>query len=72
VADYVLHEARREEQEAIDPAFDRSLDLLPRIASGRLNDATTWLHTTPKSASAPDVVIPAKAGTQSPDPEKKP
>ena len=48
VADYVLHEARREEQEAIDPAFDRSLDLLPRIATGRINDATTWLHTTPK------------------------
>ncbi len=49
VADYVLHEARRDEQEAIDPAFERSLDLLPRIASGRLNDATTWLHTLPKN-----------------------
>ena len=28
VADYVLHEARREEREAIEPAFDRSLGLL--------------------------------------------
>ena len=48
VADYVLHEARREEQEAIDPPFERSLDLLPRLASGRLQDAMTWLHTAPK------------------------
>ena len=48
VADYVLHDARREEQELIDPAFERSLDLLPRLATGRLNDAMTWLHTQPK------------------------
>jgi PTH1 family peptidyl-tRNA hydrolase len=48
VADYVLHEARREEQELIDPAFERSLDLLPRLATGRLTDAMTWLHTQPK------------------------
>ena len=60
VADYVLHEARREESEAIGPAFDRSLGLLAKIATGRLNDATTWLHTPPK----PDPVVPAKAGTQ--------
>jgi len=70
VADYVLQKARREEQEAIDPVFDRSLDLLPRIASGRMNDAMTWLHTIPKPRAesdaipAPDV-IPAKAGIQS-------
>jgi peptidyl-tRNA hydrolase, PTH1 family len=49
VADYVLHDARREEQEAIDPPFDRSLDLLPRLATGRLQDAMTWLHTVPKA-----------------------
>ena len=48
VADYVLHEARREEQELIDPAFERSLDLLPRIATGRMTDAMTWLHTKEK------------------------
>jgi peptidyl-tRNA hydrolase, PTH1 family len=65
VADYVLHEARREEQEAIDPAFERSLDLLPKLASGRLTDAMTWLHTTPKPASEADAT-PAKAGAQSP------
>ena len=48
VADYVLDAARREEQELIDPPFERSLDLLPRLATGRLNDAMTWLHTQPK------------------------
>src|SRR5665213_1536655 len=48
VSDYVLAKSRREEQEAIDPAFERSLELLPRLASGRLVDAMTWLHTVPK------------------------
>ncbi|MGE5093954.1 MAG: aminoacyl-tRNA hydrolase [Betaproteobacteria bacterium] len=53
VADYVLHEARREEQALIDPAFERSLDVLPRIATGRLVDAMTWLHTLPKKDVTP-------------------
>jgi peptidyl-tRNA hydrolase, PTH1 family len=48
VADYVLEKARKIEQQAIDPPFERSLDLLPKIATGRMNDAMTWLHTTPK------------------------
>ena len=48
VADYVLAKARKIEQEAIDPAFDRSLDVLPKIATGRMQDAMTWLHTAPK------------------------
>ena len=52
VADYVLNEARREEQELIDPPFDRSLDLLPRIATGRLQDAMAWLHTSPETEKA--------------------
>jgi PTH1 family peptidyl-tRNA hydrolase len=47
VPDYVLKKARREEQELIDPAFDRSLELLARIAGGRFQDAVTWLHTDP-------------------------
>ena len=81
VTDYVLNESRREEQEAIDPAFERSLDVLSRLATGRLNDATTWLHTVPKPASAPDALAPAPdkgargqapSGTQSPDSENKP
>jgi PTH1 family peptidyl-tRNA hydrolase len=60
VADYVLHEPRREERDAIEPAFERSLDLMPRLASGRLTDAMTWLHTIPKPAPESDAVAPAK------------
>ena len=52
VADYVLAKARRIEQDAIDPPFERSLDLLPRLATGRLVDAMTWLHTVPKEEPA--------------------
>ena len=52
VADYVLHEAKRDEQAAIDPVFDRSLDLFPRLASDRLQDAMTWLHTDPEAEKA--------------------
>jgi PTH1 family peptidyl-tRNA hydrolase len=52
VADYVLHEARRDEQALIDPVFERSLDLFPRLASGRLQDAMTWLHTSPEAEAA--------------------
>jgi len=59
VADYVLHEARREEQELIDPPFERSLDLLAKFASGRLQDAVTWLHTMPKPP--PDKESPGQA-----------
>jgi len=75
-ADYVLAKARREEQEAIDPAFDRSLDLLPWLAKGRMTDAMTWLHTAPKATpeAGPDGptagVVPVQTGTQSP--KKKP
>jgi PTH1 family peptidyl-tRNA hydrolase len=49
VADYVLAKARRAEQDAIDPVFERSLDLLPKLASGRMQDAMTWLHTDPEA-----------------------
>jgi PTH1 family peptidyl-tRNA hydrolase len=66
VADYVLDRARRVEQDAIEPALERSLDLLPKIATGRMNDAMTWLHTPPKVEEVvvpKDCVVPAKAGT---------
>jgi PTH1 family peptidyl-tRNA hydrolase len=66
VADYVLDKARRAEQDAIDPAFERSLELLPRLATGRLVDAMTWLHTAPKPDSPPP-----QNGAQS-DKQKKP
>jgi len=49
VADYVLDRARRTEQEAIDPPFERSLDLLPHLAGSRMQDAMTWLHTDPEA-----------------------
>jgi len=49
VADYVLHAAKRDEQAAIDPVFERSLDLFPRLAGDRLQDAMTWLHTDPEA-----------------------
>ena len=47
VPDYVLMKAKRAEQDAIDPVFERSLDLLPKLATGRMQDAMTWLHTDP-------------------------
>jgi PTH1 family peptidyl-tRNA hydrolase len=71
VSDYVLDKARRAEQDAIDPPFERSLDLLPRLATGRMTDAMTWLHTQPKptpeagTAGPAAGVVPAKAGTHS-------
>ena len=85
VADYVLDKARRVEQDAIDPPFERSLELLPKLAGGRMADAMTWLHTTPKAtpeagaAGAPDKgargqassdVVPVQTGTQSPKDKK--
>jgi hypothetical protein len=45
----VLNRARRAEQDAIDPPFERSYDLLPRLAAGRMQDAMTWLHTSPEA-----------------------
>lgn len=76
VPDYVLKKATRDEQVAIDPPFERSLDLLPKIATGRLQDAMGWLHTSPedeakrkatleaRKAASDAGVVPAKAGTQ--------
>ena len=49
VADYVLDRARRAELDAIDPPFERSLDLLAHLAGGRMQDAMTWLHTDPEA-----------------------
>jgi peptidyl-tRNA hydrolase, PTH1 family len=49
VADYVLDKARKTEQELIDPAFERSLEIFPRLATGRIQDALTWLHTSPEA-----------------------
>jgi peptidyl-tRNA hydrolase, PTH1 family len=66
VADYVLHDARREEQALIDPAFERSLELLPRIANGKLVDAMTWLHT---KEPPPQPSPKGEGANQKPSPE---
>jgi PTH1 family peptidyl-tRNA hydrolase len=78
VPDYVLKKARREEQELIDPAFDRSLGLMPWLAKGRMQDAMAWLHTSPeeeakrkatleaRKQAAEGGVAPAQTATQSP------
>jgi PTH1 family peptidyl-tRNA hydrolase len=70
VADFVLHPARREEQEAIDPAFDRSLELVKRIAAGRVHDAMTWLHTIPKPEAPAEDKKPAAARKPGPAPDE--
>jgi PTH1 family peptidyl-tRNA hydrolase len=80
VAGYVLDRARRAEQDAIDPPFERSYDLLPRLATGRMQDAMTWLHTSPEAEAkrkaaleareSSEAVAPAKAGA--PLPKKEP
>lgn len=61
VPDYVLEKARREEQEAIDPPFERSLDLLPRLATGRVQDAIAWLHTSPEDEAKRKAALEARA-----------
>jgi PTH1 family peptidyl-tRNA hydrolase len=61
VADYVLDKARRVEQDAIDPVFERSLDLLPRLATGRLQDAMAWLHTSPEDEAKRKAALEARA-----------
>jgi len=85
VADYVVDRARRAEQDAIDPPFERSLELIAHLAGGRMQDAMTWLHTDPEAEAkrraakeARQAVTPAEpapavgkagAGAQSPKDE---
>lgn len=45
VLDYVLGRASRSEQEAIDEAITRSLDILPLLCEAQLQQAMTRLHT---------------------------
>lgn len=61
VADYVLHKARGAEQDAIDPALERSLEVLPRLASGRIQDAMAWLHTSPEAEARRKAALEARA-----------
>lgn len=72
VSDYVLDKPRKIELEAIEPPFERSYDLMPWLAKGRMTDAMTWLHTQPKVAPEAGAAgptagdTPAAAGAQSP------
>lgn len=68
VADYVLDKPRKVEYELIEPAFERSLDLMPRLAAPRLQDAITWLHTPPKPKEEESKPAPKGEGAI----EKKP
>ncbi len=47
VVDYVLHAPRNEEQQAIDDAMARSLDVWPQIIAGQMEGAMLKLHTKP-------------------------
>ena len=82
VADYVLHKPSGAEMQAIDAPFERSLDLVAKIAGGRLQDAMTWLHTSPEEEARRKAVLEARkqaseAGTVpvqtgNPSPKDKP
>jgi peptidyl-tRNA hydrolase, PTH1 family len=64
VADYVLDKPRKSELEAIEPPFERSYDLLPRLASGRLQDAIAWLHTSPEDEAKRKAALEARAANK--------
>ncbi len=45
VADFVLHRPRREDQDLIEQAIDKSLLVMPAIVEGKFEAATMKLHT---------------------------
>lgn len=45
VADFVLHCPRREDQELIEQAIEKSLQVMPQIVDGKFEAATMKLHT---------------------------
>jgi PTH1 family peptidyl-tRNA hydrolase len=45
VADFVLHRPRREDQDLIERAIEKSLLVMPQIVKGEFPAATTKLHT---------------------------
>ena len=45
VADFVLHRSRREDQELIEQAIEKSLQVMPQIVEGKFEVATMKLHT---------------------------
>ncbi len=49
VVDYVLHRPAKTEQEAIDVALERALEVLPLLLKGQAEAAMMNLHTPPKT-----------------------
>ena len=45
VVDFVLHRPRKEEQNLIDEAIDKSLQIIPLLVAGKFDTATMQLHT---------------------------
>ena len=45
VADFVLHRPSREDQELIEQAIEKSLQVMPQIVDGKFEAATMKLHT---------------------------
>ena len=45
VADFVLHRPRREDQDLIEQAIEKSLQVMPMIVEGKFEAATMKLHT---------------------------
>jgi len=52
VADFVLHPASREHQQAIDDAIGRALDVVPQLIDGQFERAMLKLHAQPKPPAA--------------------
>ncbi|WP_151448045.1 aminoacyl-tRNA hydrolase [Lacisediminimonas profundi] len=46
VVDFVLHRPRKDEQEAIERAIDKSVDVVPLLCEGKFEAATMQLHST--------------------------
>jgi PTH1 family peptidyl-tRNA hydrolase len=72
VADYVLDKPRRAEKDAIDPPFERSLGLLARLASGKLQDAMAWLHTSPEDEARRAAALEARKAAPGPPDDTSP
>lgn len=45
VVDFVLHRPRKDEQAFIDQAIEKSLQVVPLLVVGKMNEATMQLHT---------------------------
>jgi PTH1 family peptidyl-tRNA hydrolase len=53
VADFVLHPASRDHQQAIDASIDRALEVVPQLVAGQFERAMLKLHAQPKAPAPP-------------------